>query len=140
MLNPGVRVSRVSTSADCRLHQQYQSLCLNLAQLAAKHKNTSSPKKANSALGKGRKVDSGNYFVTSFLCPIKIPNLSSFLPQGGALNSRQDVNKTPGHRGRRHIMESTPAKCQGHNQPGLQRQVGMRVRGAGLFCNGQTAQ
>ena len=60
--------------------------------------------------------------------PNKNPKFVLILTPKGVLNTIQDLSRTPAHGTRGHIMESTPVKCQGRNQPGLHRQMGTGAR------------
>lgn len=69
----------MSVHVNCKLHQQYWSLDLNLAELAAKHKNASWPQGRQPippASDEGREVDNGTIYKLFSL----LNRNSKFLP------------------------------------------------------------
>lgn len=81
------QVSEASVYVNGRLHQQHQSLCLNLAQLAAKHKNVSSPQERQ-PVPPG--VRGGKLTVGTIYHLFSLPNKNSkFLPHSHSRGSHK---------------------------------------------------
>lgn len=85
MANQRAQVSEVIMHVNCRLHQQHQSLYLNLAQLAAKHKNVSSPQERQPIPPGARE---GKLTVGTIYNFFSLPNKNSkFLPHSHSRGS-----------------------------------------------------
>lgn len=136
-LNPRARVSGVGASEDCWLHQQHQSLCLNLAQLAAKHKNTFSLRKSILPWTRGKRVDGKELFLHFFAQ--QNPKFVLILtPESPKHYTGPQQDSRPRNKG--HIMESTPVKHRGVTNQDSTGKWGQGQGLAGLVWNGQTAQ
>lgn len=135
--NPRTWVSEASVHVNCKLHQQYWSLDLNLAELAARHKNASwlqGRQPIPTWLRQGKLIT--ELFINPFLCPIEILNFS-LIPRV-VINSKQDLNNTLYWEEVKKWSLGQP-KCQGHNPPGLQS-FGNRDEGKGWQAYSETGR